>query len=347
MANPRLEEPLPHNHRRSCDRSAGRRSNLAGRLRRYRYIFSLTLIFALGLGAARYIAADSDIPAAQLDRLYGGAPSQFLTLPGGTRAHYRDRAGPPAGPTMVLLHGANASLHTWEPWAAELSGKLRVITVDLPGHGLTGTTVEGDYSIAGMVEFVDRFTRSLGLEQPFVIGGNSMGGDVAWHFALAHPDRVGKLVLIDASGIAAPGTDGPVTLAFHRAWIVIRRELRHFVPLRTVFEAGLRASFDDETLVTPEMVDRYWKLNLRPGTRRANRFDERPEVEALERLHEIAQPTLILWGRNDNVIPVANAALFKVALPKARLIVYDHCGHFPMEEVSQRSSSDVLAFIQE
>src|SRR5262250_896490 len=100
------------------------------------------------------------VPAATLTAKYGQAPSQFLTLPGGTVAHYRDYAattGEARAPILVLLHGSNSSLHTWEPWAQRLRGTMRVVTVDLPGHGLTGATAEADYSANGMVEFVDTF----------------------------------------------------------------------------------------------------------------------------------------------------------------------------------------------
>ena len=77
-----------------------------------------------------------DTPYATLEATYANAESQFMDLPGGVRVHYRDE-GNAAGPTLVLVHGFSASLHTWEPWVARLGGDYRIISLDLPGHGLT------------------------------------------------------------------------------------------------------------------------------------------------------------------------------------------------------------------
>jgi pimeloyl-ACP methyl ester carboxylesterase len=303
-------------------------------------------ILVIGIGALYFVAVP-DIPVAELDQRYGGPPSQFLTLPSGTRVHFRDRPGPAGVPTIVLLHGSNASLHTWEPWAAQFAGKLRVVSVDLPAHGLTGATIEDDYSLDGMVRFVDSFTRALGLSEPFVLAGNSMGGNVAWRFTLAHPDRVAKLVLVDSGGVVVPGPERPTPLVFRIARTPVLREILRVVTPRSFFESGLRDVFYDKSFVNAEMIDRYWQLNLRPGSRAANlaRFSRPTDVEAAKRLGEIKQPTLILWGREDTRIPVAAADVFKAALPNAKLIIYDHCGHLPMEEVAAQSADDVLGFV--
>jgi pimeloyl-ACP methyl ester carboxylesterase len=312
-----------------------------------RIVVIVFAVLVLAAGAALYAAAVPDMPAAVLDARYGGPPSQFVTLPGGTRAHFRDRPGPAGAPAIVLLHGSNASLHTWEPWATEFAGKLRVISVDLPGHGLTGATVEGDYAIEGIVEFVDSFIHAIGLSEPFILAGNSMGGNVAWRFTLIHPERVAKLILIDSGGVAIPGPERPMPLAFRLARTPVVRELLRFVTPRSLFESGLRDAFYDTSLVTPEMIDRYWQLNLRPGTRAANldRFSRTNGTRFANRLKEIKQPTLILWGSEDKVISVAAADVFESALSNAKLIIYEHCGHLPMEEVAKQSAADVLAFV--
>src|SRR5271167_4264795 len=106
----------------------------------------LVILVALGIR--------SDLPAAEVEARYATAPSQFITVDG-LRVHYRDRG---AGPAVVLLHGSNASLFTWEGWVAALSPEHRVITLDLPGHGLTGPDPEGRYSPSEMAELVDHFT---------------------------------------------------------------------------------------------------------------------------------------------------------------------------------------------
>ena len=120
--------------------------------------------FLLLLTGAFWYSSQPDIPRAILDAKYAGPPSQFLTLREGTRAHVRDR-GPRDALTLVLIHGSNASLYTWEPWAKRLSERFRVITLDLPGHGLTGAVPNRDYTQEGMVKFIDEVAGILGLHR--------------------------------------------------------------------------------------------------------------------------------------------------------------------------------------
>src|SRR3546814_13662736 len=101
---------------------------------------------------------------------------------------------------MLLLHGSNSSLQTWEPLAERLGGDYRIVTLDLPGHGLTGATPDRDYGASGMIAAVDVVAATLGLDH-FILGGNSMGGLVAWRYALARPGHVNALLLLDAAGM--------------------------------------------------------------------------------------------------------------------------------------------------
>lgn len=315
-------------------------------------IGALLLLVALGLAVLLLFFSTPEVPEAALMAKYGQPPSHFLKLPSGTRVHYRDYAPATANsatPTLVLLHGSNASLHTWEPWAHRLRETMRVVTVDLPGHGLTGATVEADYSPRGMVEFVESFTRALGLNQPFVLAGNSMGGYVAWRYTLAHPDRVSKLALLDAAGVTAPGAELSPPLAFRLARNPLTAPLVRHVAPRSLFAGALKDVFYDKRLVTPEMIDRYWELNRRHGTPDATlaRFRlPRYEPAMMARLHEISIPTLVLWGREDALLPVALAGVYARNIPHVKVIVYDHCGHLPMEELPERSATDVRSFVE-
>jgi pimeloyl-ACP methyl ester carboxylesterase len=312
----------------------------------------LVILVAVAAGLV-YFLSTPDMPDSVLMAKYGQPPSRLLALPGGTRAHYRDYMAdsasmPDATPTLVLLHGSNASLHTWEPWVRQFSSSMRVITVDLPGHGLTGATVEADYSPEGMVAFVDSFTRTLGLAQ-FVLGGNSMGGHIAWRYTLAHPERVSKLVLVDPGGITMPGMDTPQPMAFRLARSAFAAPLLRRVTPRSLFAKTIKQAFYDKSLVTEQMIDRYWELNRRPGTREATfaRFKlPRFDPANMPRLHEIAVPTLVLWGREDVLLPVAYAEYFRQTIPQVQVIIYDRCGHLPMEEVPARSAEDVRRFVE-
>jgi pimeloyl-ACP methyl ester carboxylesterase len=226
---------------------------------------------------------------------------------------------------------------------------MRVVTVDLPGHGLTGATVEGDYSQEGMVAFVESFTRALAIDHPFVLAGSSMGGHVAWRYTLAHPDRVSRLVLVDAGGVSLPEAETPPPLAFRLARNPVTAPLVRRVAPRWLFASTLRKSFYVPSLVTTEMIDRYWELNRRPGTPDATlaRFRlPRYDPVMMAQLHEIAVPTLVLWGQEDALLPVRMASFFAQTIPHAKVIVYDHCGHLPMEEVADKSAADVRAFVE-
>jgi len=324
-----------------------------------RTIVALLLLVVLGVAALLLFFSTPEVPEAVLMAKYGQAPSKFLTLPSGTRVHYRDyaptaaaspnaAASSDATPTLVLLHGSNASLHTWEPWAQRLRETMRVVAVDLPGHGLTGATVEADYSPQGMVEFVENFTRALRLDRPFVLAGNSMGGHIAWRYTLAHPDRVSRLMLLDAAGVTAPEVKLSPPLAFRLARNRLTASLVRHVAPRRLFVSALRDAFYDKRLVTPEMVDRYWELNRRRGTPDATlaRFRLPQDDPAMARLHEISVPTLVLWGREDALLPVALAGVYAGNIPHVKVIVYDHCGHLPMEELADRSAADVGEFVK-
>lgn len=320
-------------------------------MRRFLRIIAAAVVIALvGVVVLIFLFPTPPVPEAVLMAKYGQPPSQFLTLPSGTRVHYRDYAPPNSdAPILVLLHGSNASLHTWEPWAQHLRNSMRVVTVDLPGHGLTGATIEHDYTPDGMVAFVDSFTRALHIDHPFVLAGNSMGGYIAWRYTLAHPDRVSKLVLVDAAGVSVPGVDRPLALGFRLARNPVAAPLLRRVTPRSIFAKTLRDAFYDKSLVTDAMIDRYWELNRRPGTPEANfaRFRQPLfDQAAMARLHEISVPTLVLWGREDALLPVAYASHYAQVIPHNKVIIYDHCGHIPMEEVADRSAADVRAFVE-
>src|SRR5205809_6069431 len=167
--------------------------------------------FLLFLPGAFWYLSQPDIPRPILEAKYDGAPSQFVMLPNGTRAHVRDR-GPRDALALVLIHGSNASLYTWEPWAKQLSDQFRVVTVDLPGHGLTGAVPSRDYTQEGMVKFIDEIADILRLHT-FAIGGTSMGGRASVLFTIKHPERVTQLVLVDSVGVPTMQVE-PTPLAY-------------------------------------------------------------------------------------------------------------------------------------
>ena len=301
---------------------------------------------------------EGDLPAAAVDAKYSSDSSQFLTLANGTRVHYRDEGNADGFP-VVLIHGAMASLHTWEGWVAALSDDYRLISLDLPAHGLTGAApvgAEDSYSSEGFTTAIHAVTESLGLTS-FVLGGNSMGGGATWRYALAYPERVTALLLVNAvppnrDWGKPPGADAPKTseqkaapIGFSllgQSWF--RAIARYFDP-GLLIEQGLRSAYNDSPVVNEALVDRYYELMMREGTRgailaRTGGWNA-PPVD----LSRLAQPTLVMWGAMDSVIPVSVAYQFKAHLPNNCTIIYSDLGHIPMEEAPNRTAADVSEFL--
>jgi pimeloyl-ACP methyl ester carboxylesterase len=288
-----------------------------------------------------------DKSKAELLPKYGQAPSQFIELAGGAVAHVRDQ-GRMDGPALVLVHGSNASLHTWEPWVKLLGGKYRIVTMDMPGHGLTGAVPGDDYSRDAMVKFTHEVVGKLGLTQ-YAIGGNSMGGGVAFQYAEDYPGEVTALILVDAGGLPRKADpDARTPLAFRIARMPVINRIFQFVTPRAMFEEGVRKVFVDQSKVTDEMIDRYYDLTLYDGNRRATglRFAlPAGGSELADKAGGIAAPTLILWGDKDGLIPVETAHEFERLIKGSKVVIYQDVGHIPMEEAPEQSAADVDAFL--
>lgn len=288
-------------------------------------------------------APDTD-PAAMRAK-YASAASKFIDAGGGLTVHVRDE-GKRDGPVLVLLHGSNASLHTWEPWVARLGAKYRVISLDQIGHGLTGPNPTGQYDGAAFVGTLDALLSRMGVTR-FALAGNSMGGYVAWEYALAHPGKLTHLVLVDAAG-PPDDPNKKLPIGFRIARTPGLSKLALVITPRSIFDKSLHGSVSNQAVVTPAAIDRYWELNRYPGNRDATgqRFAQYAgRARNADRLGEITVPTLILWGAEDKLIPVSGADWFAARIPGAQKIVYPGIGHLPMEETAERSADDVDAFL--
>jgi len=291
----------------------------------------LTGMLGLGLTLAR------DIPVAALLPEYATGASRFIDVDG-MKVHYRDEG---SGPPLLLLHGTGASLHTFNAWAAALSLHFRVVRMDLPGFGLTGPSPGADYSIPAFVAFVESFRKAVGLER-FALGGNSLGGQLAWSYAVQYPERVTELILVDSAGYPI---NRPVLL-FRLARTPVLSSLLALMDPGLLVKRTLHDAYGDAGKVTPELIERYRRLALREGNRAA--FVARAQVPSVDKSADISKVrarTLLLWGKKDRLIPVEHATRFAKAIPGAHLIVYEGVGHVPMEEIGERSAADVDSFL--
>lgn len=309
----------------------------------------LAILLTIGavLGAAWLLLQRGDVPYEQLERIYAGPDSQFMGAGDGEFVHYTD-TGPRDAPVLVFVHGFSASLKTWESWRASLDDEYRVITIDLPGHGLTRANADADVSAVGMVDFVDRVTEDLGAER-FTLIGSSMGGWISWNFALTHPERVEGLVLVGASGWPA-AEDEKTPLAFQIIGNPLAQAVLKNMDLTMLVRSGLKDSFTDQSFVTEEMVERYAMFSRAPGHRdillRLVSRDDRDGVATAEKMAEIAVPTLILHGEDDKLVPVAGGRRFAETIRDAEIVVYSGVGHLPQEEAAATSLADLEGFLQ-
>jgi len=288
-----------------------------------------------------------DRPVETLVARWAPPPSDFIEVRGMV-VHVRDE-GPRQDPLpVVLVHGTGASLHTWEGWVQALKSQRRVITFDLPGFGLTGPFAgqyaPGDYGGDTYARFVLDLMDALKVQR-FVIGGNSLGGEVAWRTAVAAPSRVDRLVLVDAAGPAFTPESVPIGFMLARL-PVVNRLGEHLLP-RALVHSSLRNVYGNPQRITPALVDRYFELTLREGNRRAlaQRLAGAVPGQGQERIATLRLPTLILWGGQDRLIPPAVARVFKRDIPGSELVMFDDLGHVPHEEQPQRTVQPVLAFL--
>ena len=307
------------------------------------------LLAVLGLIAILVLAflvlRVSDTDAAEMRAKYGGEPSRFVQMADGNTFHIRDE-GPRDGLPIILLHGSNADLHTWQPWVDALKEDYRVIRFDQIGHGLTGPSADGVYTTDAFADDVGAVADELGIDR-FVLGGNSMGGGISMAYALKHPERLLGLVLVDATG-APIQREGGGNLAFTLAQIPgVGAALSQLLP-RSLVERSLSQSVSNQDVVTPDAVDRYWELARYPGTRAATRArfaTARKPFEA-DAVAALDVPTLIMWGTEDALIPYEAAGWFMEHLPNGTLVAYENIGHLPMEEAPERSAADLRKWLE-
>ena len=305
----------------------------------------LIAVVAVLLLAAWLALRGPDIPYETLEAKYSGPRSHFLDLPGGLHVHYQED-GDPGAPPLVLLHGFGDSFTSWDGWVAELGGKFHIIRADFPGHGLTRAPDGYVLDAAGLADFVDAFAQAVPLPR-FAVAGNSMGGAVAWHLALRHPDRLNALILVDAAGFPNENPPAKVPLAFRILRYRLGRAFLRNIDNRPLIDEGLKADVYDKAVITHAFVDRWAEFQRAPG-HRAILMSLNPGGfggATSATLEAIRVPTLVLNGESDVLVEPASARKFAAAIPGAKLIIYPHVGHLPQVEIPRRSADDVADFL--
>lgn len=280
-----------------------------------------------------------DRDPARLAERYLRSPADLVEVDG-VRLHLRVD-GPADAPAVLFLHGFGASLHTWEPWAQALSTDFRVVRLDLPGSGLSPPDPARNYTDAHSLVLIEGLLDRLGIASTSVVG-HSMGGRLAWQLAAARPARVHRLVLLAPDGFASPGFE------YDRApEVPASLQLMRFTLPRWVLKMGLEPAYADPSVMTGPLLDRYHDLVLAPGARQAmlDRMAQAVLTDPIARLERITAPTLLLWGEQDAMIPVANAADYLKAVSGSRLVTLPGVGHIPQEESPAAALGPVRDFL--
>jgi pimeloyl-ACP methyl ester carboxylesterase len=304
-------------------------------------ILSLT---ALLIVAFIIIFSHRDIPLDDLKIKYANSNSSFVAV-NKMDVHFRDEGVQTDTIPIVLIHGTGASLHTFNSWSDRLKKSNRVIRVDLPAYGLTGPFPDENYTMANYTAFLKDFLIALNIKQ-CVLAGNSLGGAIAWNFTLEQPSMVTKLILINASGY--PIASKSVPIAFSLAKIPVINKLLTFITPRFLVRSSVENVYFDNSKVTDLVVERYFNLTLRAGNRKAfvDRLKIPKDTSTHKNIKNIQQPTLILWGAEDLLIPVENAYKFQEDLPNNTLVILENTGHTPMEESPLESLAPVISFLK-
>ena len=257
---------------------------------------------------------------------------KFITTYG-AKIHYVE-AG--SGAPVILIHGLADNVAIWDPVIPALAARFRVIALDQIGFGRSDKPLL-NYRVSTLVDFLDVFLTELKIERASPVG-NSLGGWVAAAYALAHPERVERLVLSDAAGYAAL-TKTMDSRALRALRVASRDDIRYLGPL----------AFHDKRFY--QDVDTAFKERVTAGDSYtvAQVLDSmiRGDDALDNKLQTLKQPTLVLWGREDKLIPLSFGEQFHREIVNSRLRIIDNCGHMPQLECPNEFSAAVLKFFSD
>lgn len=273
---------------------------------------------------------------------------QYAQVAPGLRLHYH-QSGEQHDQSVVLLHGGGPGATGWSNFGRNLgvfAGSLRTVAVDQPGFGGSGAPIEGSHYFTHSADALLGLLDHLGIERAHLVG-NSLGGGTAVRFALRHPDRAGRLVLMAPGGLtmnvfAPEPTEGIKNLFSFAA---------PPGPSREKLVAFLRTMVFDQSLITDELIDERYAVASSPETLAAMAVMGRMIMSAPEEgmlwseAHRLRQRVLLVWGREDRVIPMDGALVALKQIRRAQLHVFGGCGHWAQLERFDEFNRLVLDFL--
>ncbi|MGK0374995.1 MAG: pimeloyl-ACP methyl ester carboxylesterase [Arenicella sp.] len=251
----------------------------------------------------------------------------------GYTAHFYE-GGDASKPTLMLLHGLNDDKNSFVTSIRELSVDYHIILPDLQAHGENQKLDGRDYSIGGQAAFINSLSDSLGISQ-LVIGGHSMGGHTSAAFAANYPNKTRGLVLVNAKGMQ------------------LENQSAYTYFPEKVDLAFLKASFDSDFVTPPafpEPVLQYLVNQMNDSIAFINgiikQVENGADLSINEKVQSISAPSLVLWGKQDPIVPLTHANSYTDNLANARMVLFDDAGHSPQFEIPEKIQAELKAFMQ-
>ncbi|MCX6265342.1 MAG: alpha/beta hydrolase [Bacteroidetes bacterium] len=306
-------------------------------LRLFGWLLGSILVLLIVLGIVFY---QKDQSPEEVYKKYALASSQQIAI-GGVQLHYSDEGNRLDSTPLLLIHGTSSSLRTWDGVTAQLKNQYRIIRFDLPGFGLTGPNPNHDYTTRYYNEVIDSLLKALQISRVIIVG-NSLGGAIATQYAIYQPAKVRGLVLVDAAGLP-PAKKTTGAIGFKLAQMPVINQLLTIITPRVLVKKSLQDAYGDTEKVTDSLTTQYFDMLTREGNRKAlvDRMRQGWLVTDGNFLTKVQATTLIVWGSQDRLIPVENAALFQQKIKNSQVHIWDNLGHVPMEE-DPVAFSDIL-----
>lgn len=304
--------------------------------------------FSLKAGEATAAKAEETprfLSLAELTAKYAQAPSRFLSVDN-VPFHVREEG---SGPALLLINGHLGNLFMWDDWMPALTKKYRVIRIDYPPYGLAGPDPTGEYGTERTVVLLDKLAAQLGLSR-FHIGGTSNGALVAVFYAIAHPEKIDRVIVSTLpAGRPPPRTPDPVLVAEARK----SRDLGGYQTMG-FFRAFLRDVFADPNRVQEKWIELYHDINNREGAKAwvdayiQSQYKMWDTIDIKAKYAQMKRPMLLQWGAGGKVLPrwVGDDVAKLFPNNPLKLVHYDKAGHMPMMEIPDETVADALAFLE-
>ena len=250
---------------------------------------------------------------------------------------------------MVLVHGVPTSSFLWRYMIKDLSAKFRVIALDLPGFGNSDPPANENYSIPNYASVFQSFLDSMSMKEGATLICHDFGGPVAITCALSCPEKFNRFVILDTF---LHKDIPPLPFAMKIAKIKLLGEFFMWLGGKSIIKTGLQEGVENKTLITDEMISRYYSHRNADKVKAAMlgilRIDYEKDLIFIEQnIHKISKPTIIIWAENDVFLPYSLGERIHREISGSKMVKIEDCGHFLQEEKPEQAVDIIRQFLNE